>query len=118
MTRKRGAQPGNLNALKHGFYSRVYRETEHFDLNCLDITELESEINGLRVFIRRTMELADGVDDLNTAISTLYALSMAASKVAMLARTQQLLQGSQDDRISEALNIALDQVKVELRLDE
>jgi hypothetical protein len=26
--RKRGAQPGNKNALKHGFYSRYYRRRE------------------------------------------------------------------------------------------
>ncbi len=30
---KRGAQPGNLNALKNGFYSRQFRELENADLS-------------------------------------------------------------------------------------
>ena len=98
MSRKRGGQPGNTNALKHGFYSKQFKQAEITDLNNVRIDELESEINILRVWMRRTLELAEQCD-LNDAISILYALSTAANKVAMLARTQQLLQGNQDDRI-------------------
>ena len=116
--RRRGAQPGNTNALKHGFYSAKFRDPETFDLNSLEITDLESEINAMRVYTRRMLELADGIDNLDHAISILYALSMSSGRVAMLARTQQLLQGSQDQKITAALNAALDQVIQELKLDE
>ena len=37
--RKRGGQPGNLNALKHGFYSRLFREPEIADLDTLAMLE-------------------------------------------------------------------------------
>ena len=34
-SRKRGAQPGNTNALKHGFYARAYRSGELNDLDAM-----------------------------------------------------------------------------------
>lgn len=114
----KGGQPGNTNAMIHGFYSEQFRKAELNDLNNLDLTNIESEINLLRVFMRRTFVLAEDVEDLGTAISTLYALAMAASKISILALRQNTLQGGQDERISSALHIALEQVVRELNLDE
>jgi len=56
--RGRGAQPGNLNALRHGFYSRYFRSIELADLDQLS-AGLESEIAMLRVQTRRFLEVLE-----------------------------------------------------------
>jgi hypothetical protein len=33
--RKRGGQPGNVNTLKHGFYSHTFRSEEREDLEAM-----------------------------------------------------------------------------------
>jgi hypothetical protein len=60
--RKRGAQPGNLNALKHGFYSRSFLDLENTDLEAMLAQDLESEIAMLRVVVRRAFELSTAPD--------------------------------------------------------
>ncbi len=51
--RKRGAPPGNQNARKHGFYSRVLDETERLDFEQVSNVEgLDGEISLLRVKIK------------------------------------------------------------------
>ena len=60
--RKRGAQPGNLNALKHGFYSRNFLDLENTDLEAMLAQDLESEIAMLRVVVRRAFELSTAPD--------------------------------------------------------
>jgi hypothetical protein len=57
--RKRGAQPGNTNALKHGFYSHRFNNLEISDLNTALSDGLTDEIALLRVIIRRVFEYAD-----------------------------------------------------------
>ncbi len=88
---KRGAQPGNLNALKNGFYSRQFRELENADLS--QVSEgLKDEILMLRVFIRRMFELAsDENGDLEQMAGCLNALGMASTRLANLLRTDQKL---------------------------
>ena len=49
---KRGAA-GNFNALKHGFYSRSFKDMENSDLEAIVAQELESEIAMLLVVVRR-----------------------------------------------------------------
>ena len=39
--RNRGAQPGNVNALKHGFYSQQFRNGELADLDSFEDTNLQ-----------------------------------------------------------------------------
>jgi len=53
---KRGAPQGNLNALKHGLYSRQFQEPERADLNHLS-RSLQEEINLLRKLNRRIEKL-------------------------------------------------------------
>ncbi len=50
MKRKKGAQPGNLNALTHGFYSKVLTEADKLELQEADSVEgLDAEISILRL---------------------------------------------------------------------
>lgn len=104
--RRRGGQPGNANATKHGFYSRHFKRGELDDLDLALTTGLEDEIKMLRVVLRRTLELADGVSDIEDATKTLNVLGAAATRLAGLLRTQKYLDGSGGDAamaISQAL---------------
>ena len=53
VTRKRGAQKGNQNARKHGFYSRVLDEAEQLDFElAAGVEGIDDEIALLRVKIK------------------------------------------------------------------
>ncbi len=117
MPRKRGAQPGNTNALKHGFYSRQFRELELADLEAVLTRGLESEIAMLRVVIRRVLELAGGIDDFEQARDALSALGSAAARLATLLRTQKTLLGD-TDYVSQAISNGLQDVLKEFKIIE
>ena len=52
--RKRGGQPGNINAIKHGFYSKNFSLAERRGLKVTEGVVLGDEIALLRVLIRRS----------------------------------------------------------------
>ena len=57
MKRKRGAQPGNQNARKHGFYSKALGEAQRHEFRqAADVEGLDEEITLLRVEIKSLME--------------------------------------------------------------
>ena len=49
--KKRGAQPNNKNAFKHGYYSDLFRDEQKKRMDKEEQTELLSEINLCRAFI-------------------------------------------------------------------
>jgi hypothetical protein len=113
--RKRGAQPGNLNALKHGFYSRLFQEGEVLDLEARGIEGMTDEIAMLRVWTRRVMALGDGVESLERAMRVLAALGTASLHLSHLLRLQQALGGKNDDFEKKFLR-ALDDVQREFNI--
>ncbi len=114
MTRSRGAPRGNLNALKHGFYSRLYHIHESSDLSDSEASSLENEITLLRVMIRRTMALADGIEDLKEATRVLDELGAAANRLANLLKAQKSLSESHT-QMADEISAAIQQVNAELR---
>ncbi len=50
---KRGGQPGNLNALKHGFYSSHYTPAELRKLDDMKEDEVTEEIGLLQILMKR-----------------------------------------------------------------
>jgi hypothetical protein len=113
MPNPRGAPKGNLNALKHGFYSRLFRSSENNELP-QDLADLDHEITLLRVLIRRTMQMADGIDDIKDATRLLDSLGAAASRLAALLRVQKIL-ANDHSGFAEELSIAIQKVNAELR---
>ena len=113
--RHRGAQPGNNNALKHGFYARRFRDLEDIDLDVLAAT-LESEIMGLRVVNRRILELSDDFPENPWfAVQTLSLFGNKCVQIATLARTNLMLTGGKSDAtatISLALEAAIKELKI------
>ncbi len=113
MTNKPGAPKGNLNALKHGYYSRLFRYHETSELPD-EVGNLESEITLLRVMIRRTMQLSEGIDDMKEATRVLDALGAAAGRLASLLRAQKHLCENRSG-VADEISIAIQQVNQELR---
>jgi len=119
--KRRGGQPGNVNAVKHGFYSRRFHEVEAADLEAALRDGLGDEIGLMRVMIRRVFEYAnEEAGDLGSSgkspteclaawTGTLSALGAASTRLAGLLRTQKLLGGNEDDALS-ALSLALGEV--------
>jgi hypothetical protein len=114
MPNPRGAPKGNLNALKHGFYSRLFHAEEVVELEGDQSNSLEHEITLLRVMIRRTMLLADGIDDLHEATRVLDALGAAAGRLANLLRAQKSLKDTHTG-VADEISLAIQQVNSELR---
>jgi hypothetical protein len=110
----RGAPKGNLNALKNGFYSRLFHFNEISAMNEDETSSLEHEITLLRVMMRRTMELADGIDDLREATRVLDALGAAAGRLANLLRVQKSMNEPRS-QVADEISIAIQQVNAELR---
>lgn len=88
VNRRRGAQPGNLNAIKHGFYSRRLHELQKEG-------GLENEIAMVRLLVRRVSELAaDPELDLTDLLKALDTLSSGADRLARLLRAQKEMDGA------------------------
>ena len=112
-TRDQGAQPGNTNALKHGFYSPRFKKGEVIDLESALANGLDDEVSMLRVITRRLFDLSDGETDPEKLAATVGTLGAAATRLAGLMRTQSLIQGSgasSMDILSEALKEVSDEL--------
>ena len=106
--RKKGAQPGNLNALKHGYYSRALTKAQRLLLErarTLPADDLSGEIALLRQRLYTLLEAApEKVDLLNECLRTL----------ARLAATHYHLRGSDADRLADAMRNVLTSIEATL----
>ena len=112
VSRRRGGQPGNMNALVHGFYSRRFRDMESQDLTATLENGLENEINGLRVLARRIFEQADMVEDGGELAALVGVFGMTVSRLGNLMRLQQMLGGG--DKMTDTINLVLKELAEEL----
>jgi hypothetical protein len=118
--KKPGGQPGNTNALKHGFYSKHFSLAERRGLQAAEGLVLGDEIGLLRVLIRRFVEQiqANQGVSLNESVQHLAVISEAMSRLASLLRTDHMLGGSETDTFMMSLNRAMTGVLEELRNGE
>jgi hypothetical protein len=112
--RKRGAQAGNTNALKHGFYSRYFRSIDIQDLATLEL-KLEDEIAAARLAGRRMLELCDEMTDPQQSLRALAAFSLHLTHVASLIRTHAVLTGNNSDTATTITN-AIEDIARELKI--
>jgi len=113
--KRRGGQPGNVNAMRHGFYSRRFRSMEVGDLETVMGDGLNGEIALMRVLIRRMFDFASGseltsLEDWSHLLNTLGA---AQTRLAGMLRTQKLLVGEESSDVLSALSEALGAVRKE-----
>jgi hypothetical protein len=98
MTKKRGAQPGNTNALRHGYHSHRFKPTQLADLEVQFGEDLSNEIFAVRVAISDLIIMAGKHDKTKPdLIGTLDTLSGASIRLATLLRTQDALKNRTND---------------------
>jgi len=120
--RRRGGQPGNHNALKHGLYTQEVwaevkpRKTAGDAEDGLEAADLLAEVAMLRSLIRRLFESALGEDSTGGLIGVLRALGVASTRLAVLLRTQRLLVGGQESQAIQVIQEALTDVLSEMQL--
>lgn len=116
---QKGAPRGNMNALKHGYYSRRFRQPETSDLERVKSEEgLAGEITLLRILIRRVFEAAhEEADNLDTWVKALKTLGTGFARLATLLKAQRDLHGGEDSELAAVLNRALSEVTQELGID-
>jgi hypothetical protein len=116
--RKQGGQPGNTNALKHGFYTQNFSPAERKGLAAVKGAVLEEEIALLRVLIKRFADQILSSQDVGLDGSSrhLAVISEAMQRLAGLLRTHHMLGGSDNDTLAEALSLAIEQVSAEMAL--
>src|SRR5688500_15969467 len=101
---KRGGQPGNKNALKHGFYSTGWTEDEIKRLGEAEDVDVLAEIQLIRIMIDRLkgqIEFDEKIIDDSQGnkrrddhyLQQLNTLTAAAQSLATLVRTQYLVKG-------------------------
>ncbi len=107
--RKPGAQPGNHNALKHGFYSSAFTQHERRLLTQLPNIDLAGEIELIRIANRRFLHALqeDGLPlDVDSQLAALRAVNLSAQSITGLLRAQALLSlTASDPRLADALNL-------------
>jgi len=97
MTRRRGAQPGNNNAYKHGFYSGSFMQLENELLSLHESERFEDESNLMRVLIKRTTDKLAETNDLSLEdyLSALCTISFAMAVLERINRSnRQQLEGA------------------------
>ena len=114
----RGAPLGNLNALKHGFYSRRFKKSDLVGLEECDFDGLKDEITIMRVFIRRFIEQCSDSTGLYETAGILRILCQATVSLTRLikTKTQHLLVSDPDDLFGD-LRQALEEVNQEMRAE-
>ena len=114
MPNTRRLPTSNLNALKNGIYSPLIHAGETIDFNGDETSSLQHEITLLRVMIRRTMQLADGIHDLHEAIRLLDSLGAAMGRLSTLLRAQKSLSEGHS-QLTDEISIAIQHANAELR---
>lgn len=107
--RKRGAQPGNKNALKHGFYSDQFKQAERRALNDIPMADLTGEIELMRVQMHRYLKAENQAEsqlNYDDHLSAMRAVSQASDSITRLVRLQTLLnlQNADWKEIEERIN--------------
>jgi len=89
MPKKRGGQPNNKNAYKHGFYAKYFTSFENRALTDIPVTDMTDQIRLLRVQVDRFMQAyTASLDKLNyeERLIGLRAITLAVGRIASLER--------------------------------
>ena len=112
--RRVGAPAGNLNAFKHGFYTRRLKKRDLTGVESTDASALLEEIALIRVFTRRLIESCHPDANFYELAEFLRILCLASSTISRVIRTQFLLSAN-DTGLFPELEEAIRQINLELR---
>ena len=116
--KSRGGQPGNLNALKHGFYTRHFNNHDLAGVNSTDFNGLMEEIAIIRLYTRRLIELDNLSADISQVANILRILCLASLTITRLVKTHQILRLGDASSSADDLHQVLEQLTRELHLDQ
>jgi hypothetical protein len=113
--RKRGGQPGNTNAFKHGFYTSSFSLAERRGLQAANGLVLGDEIDLFRVLIRRFSDqiLATQASSPTQTAQHLAVIGEAMLRLASLLRTDHVLGGAASSTFIQQLNLVLTEMAEE-----
>jgi len=97
---------GERSAPRRSLYKRSFRQEEITALESQPPQDLQSEIDLLRVTMRRTFEQIGEDTDLENMAKTLRSLGLTASRLSNLVRLQSELHGDDSD-IASGIHDAL-----------
>jgi len=109
ITRKRGAQPGNTNALKHGIYATVTPQPASDEEKQKIQEGLDHEIFFSKALIQRLENLSHETNDLDEIIRITNASSVLLGKLCGALKTRQYLAKGRADS-TELLSQAIEEV--------
>jgi hypothetical protein len=115
--RHHGGQPGNINALKHGFYTRRFNQSDLAGVESIDYNGLMDEIAIIRLYARRLIELDDQSSDISQVANILRILCLASLTITRLVKTSQFLQLHGNTEATD-LHKALQELTAMLNLDQ
>jgi hypothetical protein len=97
INRKRGGQPGNQNALRHGFYSRSFSAAELQNLDNNITGEFIDKIAVARTNAARLAELLKDYRNmpLDDVVATSNALNKYLDRIQSLSRSQRFMYRNQ-----------------------
>jgi len=107
---KKGAQKGNRNAIRHGFYARIFDEAEKVDFTvAAGVEGVDEEIALLRLEIKKAIS---GGDERN-----LILLVKASGALEKLIRTRYQITSTQRLGLKEAIGNVIKDVLVPLGIN-
>jgi len=114
---RRGGQPGNINALKHGFYTRRICKNHLSGLESTNNSGLADEIALIRIFTRRLVETTDPSADLYELADILRSICLASSTITRIIKAQAFLV-KDSTGFREEVEEAIRRVRINLGLDK
>jgi len=116
-SRHPGGQIGNMNALKHGFYTRRIKKRDLSGVEDTNIKGLAEEIALIRIFTRRLVESADPSADLYELAGVLRTICLASATITRIIKAQAFLTNDPNDFDNE-VDQAIRQVRIEMGIDK
>jgi hypothetical protein len=93
ITRRRGGQPGNTNALKHGFYASRFKIHDRQSLSLInDHVDISSEIKLLRIAIDRVLGHYHDDIDPKRKMAMFNIFIRATGRIGRLIKIQKLIE--------------------------
>ena len=99
--RRRGGQPGNKNALKHGLYARHYTQSQRAGLKDMAPLEAVAEIHMLRTGLDMVLTLIATCEDEDRKIKLLNSLFTGTARLLSAMRTQVYLVGDNKEILTD-----------------
>jgi hypothetical protein len=97
LKRRRGGQPGNTNALRHGLYSRRLSPADLSRLGLTPGPALPRQIALLRSSLRELLDRGSRVTDVTEAIDLLNRVTVLTGVLSRLVRLRRLAQAGNPD---------------------